>query len=144
LPRFSAAVLDAAFLDVLTTMGDPSIHLVQQEYAEWGNPQCDLAVYAAQRSYSPYDNVHRGKSLYPPVLLLSALRDTRVGFWESAKYAARLRHEGGGENIVFLRTDVDGGAHCSAGKGSTIDKARRTALVYTFLLASWGIGNEYD
>ena len=46
----------SAFVDVVTTMSDPSVPLTTLEYEEWGNP-ADKREYDYMLSYSPYDNV---------------------------------------------------------------------------------------
>ncbi len=51
-------VADVPFVDVITTMSDPTIPLTTGEYEEWGNP-ADSAEYFYMKSYSPYDNVER-------------------------------------------------------------------------------------
>jgi oligopeptidase B len=44
------------FVDVLTTMSDPSIPLTTFEYDEWGNP-ANKDEYFYMKQYSPYDNI---------------------------------------------------------------------------------------
>ena len=45
------------FVDVVTTMLDPSIPLTTNEYDEWGNPETSAESYAYMLAYSPYDNL---------------------------------------------------------------------------------------
>ncbi|MEO6490171.1 MAG: S9 family peptidase, partial [Ferruginibacter sp.] len=58
------------FVDVLTTMSDPSIPLTTNEYDEWGNP-ANNENYLYMKSYSPYDNVK--KQAYPNLLVTTGL-----------------------------------------------------------------------
>ena len=45
------------FVDVLTTISDPSIPLTTIEWEEWGNPLATREYYEYIKSYSPVDNV---------------------------------------------------------------------------------------
>jgi oligopeptidase B len=47
--------------------------------------------YAVMRSYSPYDNVKA--QAYPTMLVRTSYNDSRVMYWEPAKWVARLRAE---------------------------------------------------
>lgn len=42
IPTAQAAILDVPFVDVLSTMSDPSLPLTVIEYEEWGNPGADV------------------------------------------------------------------------------------------------------
>ncbi|HRX93925.1 MAG TPA: S9 family peptidase, partial [Chitinophagaceae bacterium] len=53
---WNGVVAAVPFVDVLTTMSDPTIPLTTNEYDEWGNP-ADKESYYYMKSYSPYDNV---------------------------------------------------------------------------------------
>ena len=53
---FKGVVAAVPFVDVVTTMLDPSIPLTTFEYDEWGNPD-DRTYFDYMLSYSPYDNV---------------------------------------------------------------------------------------
>ncbi|MEO7445741.1 MAG: S9 family peptidase, partial [Ferruginibacter sp.] len=55
-------VAQVPFVDVITTMSDPSIPLTTNEYDEWGNP-ANEASYRYMKSYSPYDNIK--ETAYP-------------------------------------------------------------------------------
>lgn len=129
---FRAIVADVPFVDVLTTMLDESIPLTTFEYDEWGNPnQREYYDYIA--TYSPYDNVTAQD--YPEMLVLTGLHDSQVQYWEPAKWVARLRHRGTGDNRLIFRTNMD------AGHGGASGRFRRheeTALVYAFLLNAIG------
>ncbi|KAL0000284.1 hypothetical protein SO802_019886 [Lithocarpus litseifolius] len=53
---FKAAVAEVPFVDVLTTMLDPTIPLTTSEWEEWGDPRKE-EFYFYIKSYSPVDNV---------------------------------------------------------------------------------------
>ena len=53
---FQGVVAEVPFVDVITTMLDPSIPLTTGEYDEWGDPN-QKEYYDYMFSYSPYDNV---------------------------------------------------------------------------------------
>ncbi|MFZ4585690.1 MAG: S9 family peptidase, partial [Acidimicrobiia bacterium] len=54
---FAGVIAEVPFVDVVTTMLDPSIPLTVPEYEEWGNPSATLGEYERLLSYSPYDNI---------------------------------------------------------------------------------------
>ena len=53
--RFAAAVAEVPFVDVVTTMSDPTLPLTVTEWEEWGDPRA-RAVRQLHAGYSPYDN----------------------------------------------------------------------------------------
>ena len=57
---FRAALLDVPFLDVLSTMCDPSLPLVVKERRQWGDPLVDRQAWRYIYSYSPYDGLETG------------------------------------------------------------------------------------
>src|SRR5262249_18776186 len=97
---FKVVVAYVPFVDVINTMLDPTIPLTTLEYDEWGNPN-DKAYYEYMYSYSPYDNV--AAKAYPNMLVRSALNDPRVGYWEPAKWVARLRATKTDGNRLLLK-----------------------------------------
>jgi oligopeptidase B len=52
---------------------------------------CSQEAYRYIRSYSPYSNIQPAAT-YPALLLTASLHDTRVNFWEPAKYVAAMRY----------------------------------------------------
>ncbi len=86
--RWRAVVAEVPFVDVVTTMLDPTIPLTVTEWDEWGDPR-DPAMRAYLSSYSPYDNVPAGPR--PDLLVTGSLHDPRVLIHEPAKWVARLR-----------------------------------------------------
>jgi len=81
-------------------MLDASLPLTAQEYEEWGDPS-DQDYFDYMLSYSPVDNVK--PSPYPNMFITSALNDTRVGYWEAVKWAAKLRDNTTSSKPVLLR-----------------------------------------
>lgn len=125
---FAGVIAGVPFVDVLTTMLDPSIPLTVTEYEEWGNP-ADPELYAAMRAYSPYDNL--APRAYPPILATAGLHDPRVAYWEPAKYVARLRQLKTDANVVLLKTNMAAGHGGASGR---YEYLRETAFEYAFLL----------
>lgn len=122
------AVAEVPFVDVLTTMLDPSIPLTVIEWEQWGNPH-EPQAYAAMRAYSPYDNV--AEVAHPAMLVVGGLNDTRVAFWEPAKWVARLRDRDRGGGPFLLRMEMGAG---HGGKSGRYEAWRDEALVQAFLL----------
>lgn len=87
--RFAGVVAEVPFVDVITTMEDPSLPLTIPEWDEWGNPANpeDRTVMA---SYSPIDNPPTVDAR-PALLVTGAVHDTRVLVREPAKWVATLR-----------------------------------------------------
>ncbi|KAL6603404.1 hypothetical protein ACP70R_043765 [Stipagrostis hirtigluma subsp. patula] len=69
---FRAAVAGVPFVDVLTTMLDPTIPLTTAEWEEWGDPRKE-EYYYYMKSYSPVDNVTAQE--YPNILVTAGLND---------------------------------------------------------------------
>lgn len=103
---FGGFVAGVPFVDVLTTMLDPTLPLTVTEYDEWGNPTDDPEAYDRIAAYAPYDNV--ADRPYPPILAETSLNDTRVLYVEPAKWVARLR-ERAPHADVLLRTEMAAG-----------------------------------
>ncbi len=130
---FHGVIAAVPFVDVVTTMLDPSIPLTTFEYDEWGNPN-DPTYYEYMLSYSPYDNV---KALnYPHLLVTTSLADSQVQYWEPAKWVAKLRAKTTSDNRLLLRTYMEG-SH--GGVSGRYRRYRETAFQYAFLLDLAGI-----
>jgi len=139
---FRAIVAEVPFVDCLTTILDESLPLTVTEWEEWGNPVEDPEIYAVMKGYSPYDNVRStdpaGKPVrYPDILATAGLTDPRVGFWEPAKWVARLR-AANPENRVLLKTEMGAG---HAGPSGRYDAWRDEAFVYAFILDAVGLAD---
>ncbi|MGA7416475.1 MAG: S9 family peptidase [Acidimicrobiales bacterium] len=137
---FRAVVAEVPFVDCLTTILDETLPLTVLEWEEWGNPVEDPEVYAVMKSYSPYDNVRSvdGQGVpvrYPDILATGGLSDPRVGFWEPAKWTAKLR-TANPENRILLKTELGAG---HGGPSGRYDAWRDEAFVYAFILDAVGI-----
>ncbi|WP_206352482.1 S9 family peptidase [Tautonia rosea] len=130
---FRGVIAAVPFVDVVTTMLDPTIPLTTFEYDEWGNPG-DPEYYAYMKSYSPYDNVEA--KAYPNLLVTTSLQDSQVQYWEPAKWVARLRATKTDGNLLLFRTYLEG-SH--GGVSGRYRRYRETAFDYAFLLSLAGI-----
>ena len=124
------------FVDVLNTMLDESLPLTVGEYLEWGNPH-EKAVYEYMRSYSPYDNI--GRKEYPPMLIRTSLWDSQVGYWEPAKYVARLRALRTDHHPLLFVTKLEPGGH--GGASGRYDRLKDEAFDYAVLLRQFGLAH---
>jgi len=121
-------VAGVPFVDVLTTMSDPSIPLTTNEYDEWGNP-ADKESYFHMKSYSPYDNV--GKKAYPNMLITTGLHDSQVQYFEPAKWVAKLREMKTDNNKLLLYTNMEAGHGGASGRFKALkDRAREYAFIF--------------
>jgi len=124
----AAAVAEVPFVDVVTTMSDPTLPLTVIEYDEWGNPD-QVEYLDVMRSYSPYDNVQALD--YPALYVTAGLNDPRVQYWEPAKWIARLRATATGGGPFLLETKLGAG---HAGRSGRYDAWRDEARVLAFVL----------
>jgi oligopeptidase B len=126
---FHGAIAQVPFVDVITTMLDPSIPLTTSEYDEWGDPNIK-EYYEYILAYSPYDNVE--PKAYPHLLVTTGLHDSQVQYWEPAKWVARLRATKTDDNLVLLKTNMEAGHGGTSGR---LKGHKDTALEYAFLLS---------
>ena len=122
------------FVDVVTTMLDPTIPLTTNEYDEWGNPE-QKPFYDYMLTYSPYDNLK--KQAYPATFVGTGLWDSQVQYWEPAKYVARLRDLNTSKDPVVFRIDMEAG---HGGKSGRFRRYREQAEMYAFMLDQLGVG----
>ncbi len=130
---FRLVVADVPFVDVVNTMLDETIPLTVVEYEEWGNPHI-REYYDYMMRYSPYDNV--AARAYPTMLITASLNDPRVGYWEPAKWCARLRAYKTDNNTLLLKTNMGAGHIGASGR---YERYREVAFEYTFILDQFGI-----
>jgi oligopeptidase B len=125
---FKGIVAEVPFVDVITTMLDPSVPLTTGEYDEWGDPNTK-EYYDYMLSYSPYDNVVSKN--YPHMLVTGGLHDSQVQYWEPAKWVAKLREMKTDNNRLILKTNMDAGHGGASGR---FKRHHETAFSYAFLL----------
>ena len=130
---YRAAILASPFLDVLNVMLDDAIPLTTGEFKEWGNPK-DPEYFNYIRSYSPYDNIKA--QAYPSIFVTAGISDPRVGYYESAKWVAKLRKMKTDNNILLLKTNMDSGHQGASGRFGSLKEA---ADDYVFLFKLWGM-----
>jgi oligopeptidase B len=130
---FKAVMAYVPFVDVINTMLDSSLPLTTQEYMEWGNPN-EKDAYFYMKSYDPYGNVE--KKAYPTMLVRTSLNDSQVGYWEAAKWVARLRSMKTDENELLLKVNMGAGHGGASGR---YDKLREDAHDYAWLLGQLGV-----
>ncbi len=126
-----AVVAEVPFVDVLTTMLDPSAPLTAIEWDEWGDPRRS-DDFAWMLAYSPYDNLPPAGSR-PDLLVTGALHDPRVMVSEPAKWVAALRDSDPdwSPRCVF-RAETGAGAHI--GPSGRFAHLAYEAEVYAWIL----------
>jgi len=116
------------FVDVITTMSDPSIPLTTTEYDEWGNP-ANAESYSYMLSYSPYDQVAAIE--YPNTLVTAGLHDSQVQYFEPMKWVAKLREMKSGDNVLLFKVNMEAGHGGSSGR---FKRLQDKALTYAFFI----------
>ena len=94
----------------------------------------DKVYYDYIKSYSPYDNVEPKK--YPHILITAGLNDSRVKYWEPAKWTAALRTNKTDSNVLLLKTNMGAG---HGGVSGRYGKLEEIAFEYAFLLDCLGL-----
>lgn len=125
---FKSAIAHVPFVDVLNTMLDETLPLTPGEFKEWGNPK-DPEYFEYMKSYSPYDNIKHQN--YPNLLVTAGLSDPRVGYWEAAKWVAKIRDYKTDHNTVILKTNMSYG---HAGASGRFDYLKDIAEDLVFIL----------
>ena len=130
---FGAAIAEVPFVDVLNTMLDEDLPLTVTEYDEWGNPN-EPDVYARIKAYAPYENIQA--QAYPAILAVAGYNDSRVQYWEAAKWVARLRASKTDDHLLLLKTEFGAGHGGMSGRYQALKDA---ALEYAFVLKVFGL-----
>jgi oligopeptidase B len=145
--RWAGVLAEVPFVDVITTMLDPSLPLTVTEWDEWGDPR-EPAAYAVMSSYAPIENRPPVPSR-PPLLVTGAVHDPRVLVREPAKWVASLRADdpvaGAGtdptspvsQGTVIFRCETGAGAH--AGPPGRYGQLRYEAEVLAWCCAAMGV-----
>lgn len=126
---YCGAVASVPFVDPLTSILMPELPLTALEWEEWGNPIEDSEVYSCMKAYSPYENIRLAPTpashdddvahqpVYPPILAVTSLNDTRVLYVEPAKWVAALRHaHPDAADQVLMRIEMAGGHGGASGR----------------------------
>ena len=130
---FGVAIAEVPFVDVLNTMLDPDLPLTVTEYDEWGNPE-EPDVYERIKAYAPYENVTAQD--YPATLVIAGYNDSRVQYWEAAKWVAKLRATKTDDNVLLLKTELGAG---HGGMSGRYQGLRDVALEYAFVFKALGL-----
>jgi oligopeptidase B len=130
---YDGVIAAVPFVDVVTTMSDPSIPLTTNEWNEWGDPR-EKAAYDYMLSYSPYDNV--AAQDYPNLMVTSGLHDSQVQYFEPAKWVARLRDRRTDDNRLIMYTNMEAGHGGASGR---YESYRETAQEYAFFVDLAGL-----
>ncbi|MEO6255387.1 MAG: S9 family peptidase [Sphingomicrobium sp.] len=133
---YRVVIAQVPFVDVVTTMLDPSIPLTTNEYDEWGNP-ATRQYYDYLLSYSPYDNVRA--QAYPALFVGTGLWDSQVQYYEPAKWVARLRATKTDHNPLLFRINMEAG---HGGKSGRFERYRSIAEYYAFMLTQLGVADD--
>ncbi|MFP6851223.1 MAG: S9 family peptidase [Pseudomonas sp.] len=131
---FVAAIAEVPFVDVLNTMQNPDLPLTVTEYDEWGDPN-QPEVFTRIKNYAPYENVQ--PQAYPAILAVAGYNDSRVQYWEAAKWVAKLRAQKTDDNLLLLKTELDAGHGGMSGRYQALKDA---ALEYAFVFKVLGLG----
>ncbi|MCQ4264338.1 peptidase S9 [Stutzerimonas stutzeri] len=125
---FGAAVAEVPFVDVLNTMLNADLPLTVTEYDEWGDPN-QPEVHERIKAYAPYENVRA--QAYPALLAVAGYNDSRVQYWEAAKWVAKLRATRTNDNLLLLKTEFGAGHGGMSGRYQAL---KDVALEYAFVL----------
>jgi len=91
------------------------------------------------KSYAPYDNVRAfnddgSPRVYPHVFAAGGLNDSRVGYWEPAKWVLKLR-DANPANVVYLKTEMGAG---HGGPSGRYDAWRDEAQILAYIIHEIG------
>ncbi|MBC7863802.1 MAG: prolyl oligopeptidase family serine peptidase, partial [Bacteroidia bacterium] len=134
---YKCVLAGVPFVDVINTMLDETLPLTTFEFEEWGNPK-QKDYYNYMRSYSPYDNVE--KKSYPNILASAGYNDSQVGYWEPAKWVAKLRELKTDTNLLLLKTSMSGGHGGSSGRYTQL---KDLAFQIAFMMRCLGVKENY-
>lgn len=129
---YAAIVAEVPFVDVFTTMSDPTLPLTVTEWEEWGDPRSEPWA-SCILAYSPYDNT--GAADYPAFYVTAGLNDPRVSYHEPAKWVAKLRALRTNAAPLVFRCEMGAG---HGGPSGRYDRWRDEARAIAFLDAACG------
>ena len=109
------------------------VPLTVTEYDEWGDPH-QPEVFERIKGYAPYENV--SAQAYPAILAVAGYNDSRVQYWEAAKWVAKLRATRTDDNLLLLKTEFGAGHGGMSGRYQAL---KDVALEYAFVLKVFGM-----
>mmetsp|Transcript_10813 Transcript_10813/g.25102 ORF Transcript_10813/g.25102 Transcript_10813/m.25102 type:complete len:824 (-) Transcript_10813:462-2933(-) len=150
---FKAVVAHVPFVTVLDTMLDGDLPLTPGEFKEWGNPR-DEHYFEYMRSYCPYENCRfvkdfllaRRGNVFPSIFATAGLSDYRVGYYEAAKWVARIRSgiaaakaeapDAVNEPLLVFETNMAAG---HAGASGRFDRLKEVSRDVAFLATEFAV-----
>ena len=126
--KYLAIIAHVPFVDVVTTMNDPTIPLTTGEYTEWGDP-AEKTFFDYMLSYSPYDQIKPQD--YPHMFVTTGLHDSQVQYFEPVKWVSKLRKMKTDDNRLLMDINMESGHGGASGR---YERYRTDALEYAFLL----------
>ncbi|MCU1394582.1 MAG: Protease [Ilumatobacteraceae bacterium] len=127
---FASAIAEVPFVDVVSTMSDPSLPLTITEWEEWGDPREEPSA-SYMLTYSPYDNTV--PSPYPALFVTAGLNDPRVSYHEPAKWVAKMRSIWSTDRPLVFKCEMGAG---HGGPSGRYERWRDEARVIAFLHAN--------
>ena len=121
-------ILSHPFVDVTNSLLDTTDAFSTAAFYVFGNPAIKK-YYNYINSYSPYDNIK--KQNYPNMLFTGTMQDQRVKYWEATKMVAKLRAYKQDNNILLLKTEMNGNHFGGSGKYSYWNE---NAFKFAFIL----------
>jgi oligopeptidase B len=131
---FAGIIARVPFVDVLNSMLDESLPLTVSDFSEWGDPIRDPVAHRTIAGYAPYENV--AAQPYPPMLVTAGISDSRVQYWEQAKWVAKIRATQTNDTRIVLITRMEAGHFGVAGRFAGLDEV---ALIQAFALDCAGM-----
>jgi oligopeptidase B len=102
---FTVVLAGVPAADEFTHEQDSTLAGVAYHHQQWGDP-LDPVQGAYFHSWDVYQNIATHD--YPIMFITAGLYDTRVPYWEPAKWTARLRDRKTGDNLILLTTETTG------------------------------------
>ncbi|CEG46139.1 oligopeptidase b [Plasmopara halstedii] len=136
---YQALIMKVPFVDIFATMLDASLPLTIHEYDEWGDPN-QLNVREYIRSYAPCENVVEHQ-VYPAMFITGSLNDSRVQFWEPAKWMYMMRKvqsllSKDQKRLMLLKMSTDQGHFGGSGR---LEQLEESAMEIAFLYQAMGL-----
>ncbi|KAK8923929.1 hypothetical protein KSP39_PZI019830 [Platanthera zijinensis] len=125
---FKAAVLDYPFVDVVTSLLDPTIPSTTAQREELGDPRKEEYYYYI-KSYSPVDNVRAQN--YPNILVNSDFYEAYILYSDAAKFVAKLRATKTDDNMILFNCKLTERHYSKTERDEYLND---TAFSYAFIM----------